>query len=230
MKKHILIIIFVFLLFTETTEAQKNHIEFNVSPYSLLDPTHPQFRVGSEICLFNFLLIGSDFGIGFTPNFKLVSFLTYKKLKKYNFYQIRPSIKFIVSSGKKYNFYFGFEYFYMQENDIILDDYFYPDFYNAITFSEADYFRQKEGLHFILGSKVFDKQKFRLDVYGGIGMARKYAYFSNPKNAIYSSFHHIVSYYGNIFYGYSEIPHITMNFKIYWQLDFNKRKKVKARK
>ncbi len=199
--------------------SQNYKLETTFSPISLMEPTHPNIRGGIEFYPLKNLNIGIDAGFGTTINYK-ISLLTSHNMKKYNYFQFRPNLKVILYSNSDMKFYLGIEYFYMQEQDILKNDYYniFGQEAGKISFSEANYFRNKEGLQLLLGIKVYGNKRFFMDMYAGGGIARKYAYFDNVKNPVYQvSYDYLFS--SGLFCGYSDIiPHLAVNFKIGWRL------------
>ena len=86
--------LFIFILISLNSNSQNLQFELTTSPLSLIDPTHPNLRIGTEFIVFEHFSFGADFGYGTNFNYKLSSLLYYgRNYSKYDFFQIRPEIK-----------------------------------------------------------------------------------------------------------------------------------------
>jgi Outer membrane protein beta-barrel domain len=213
MKK--ILYLFAFVFVSLNLNSQNFHFEFTTSPISLIDPTHPNIRVGGEFYIGKHFSVSADFGYGMTLNYKLMSlFYDSRDYTKYNFYQIRPEIKYLFLIDDNQHCYVGLEYFYLEENNIIKNDY-YDDFIGQLHFSKANYFRNKEGVHLKFGAKVSLDQNFIMDIYLGPGIIRKYAEFSNMEQQVYHPKEPNLYFYGNLFSGYLPLTiHLALGIKV----------------
>ncbi len=104
----------------------------------------------------------------------------------------------------------------MQENDIITNSAF---LYNMIfiRYSEAGYFRNREGVHLLAEIKAYSKENFFVDFYCGTGIYRKYGAYTSFINASFTN-DYMSDFYDDLYYGYLPLGlHLTANFKVGWR-------------
>lgn len=209
MKINKLYLVFVLSFFCAiNTNAQKlSRIELSVMPLSLLQTTQPHLRSGLKIFPLKKVAIACDFGYG-------KDFIYYLKdnVSNYSYYSFRPEIDYSILKTDEHNLYIGLEYFYYKKTNTSSNGYAVLSDYNLLRFSSADYSKQKEGIHIKTGLSVYTKSHFFIDIYGGIGIRRKFVEYSNITNGVVTEeYYHFLNFPEKI--GFVNGTNLTLGFK-----------------
>ncbi len=217
MKQLFAIVLLSFLL-TQNISSQeiteiKNHLNFNIMPLSMVDPT-PRFRFGVEYIPKN--RIGYSIEVGIGNNFLNKWRLNAPFGHDYSFFEIRPEIKYILKGSDYYYPYLATEFFYINMNDYLESGHYWNGNSNIeTTYDAAKFSKQKYGIHFIGGMNLSVWRRLNLDFYGGIGVAKRiitYTDVVNPVESPEQMFVEFPSYY--LVEGESVILHLTLGMKI----------------
>ncbi len=98
---------------------------------------------------------------------------------KYQLWEIRPEIYYVINPKKKTKKYFSAELFYINHKDTYTNG-----SYGAVYYDKADYRREKYGIHFKYGFIIFSKKRLGFNVYTGLGVRYRNNTFSNVINPV----------------------------------------------
>ncbi|MGO3181897.1 MAG: hypothetical protein ACTIJ9_03610 [Aequorivita sp.] len=119
----------------------------------------------------------SKLGIGFGYGNETISFLNTGN--KYSLWEIRPEFYYIINPNKKTIKYFSLEMFYINQKEEILNEPFYSDQNEYLTFDKADYQRQKLGILPKFGMFINLGNRIGLNFYTGVGLRYRINKYSN---------------------------------------------------
>lgn len=155
---------------------QKNYITLNV--LSPLNPLLPRYRVGYFQRISTKWAASLDVGYGD----KNISFKTDRQGTNYNLFEVRPELYFTYKDiGTSH--YISFEFFYVKTSDTFQDETYVPENSNReLKYEQADFDRNKIGFHIKSGHIFRLSEKFRLNLYYGIGIRKRDIQYSNVKN------------------------------------------------
>ncbi|MBN2261907.1 MAG: hypothetical protein JW735_03280 [Prolixibacteraceae bacterium] len=198
-------------------------LKIRLSPITMLDDT-PRLRAGFEYSNQSKWHYGLDVGIG-------NSVLNKTRLKDmkwgndYSFFEIRPEIKYVYRTSTSFLLYCSAELFYLQMTDHLLSGEFQKDKQRVfVTYDEADFKKQKTGMHLKTGADFNLFKRFYFDVYGGIGFANRTIAYANVVNPIENEGILFVEWgpKPHLFEGQDLILHFTAGFRISYLLWKNK--------
>ena len=216
-------VLLIILILPILLKAQKNNLEdymhpffeVNFAPLGLIDPSHPQFRLGAEYFILKHLSAELDLGYGFTAWYKLVGG---SQFTKYHYYQLRPNVRFYVHDNKHFKIYIAPEFFYMREKDVaenvtinVLQA--YAD-YGILTVDRCNYKRWKYGGNLNFGFKFYTNRALFFEIYGGGGVYKKYAEAYNIAKGSFYPFAKAYFQTADLNEGYNSFINITGGFKI----------------
>jgi len=197
-------------------------LKLRITPITLLDYT-PRLRVGIEYSNQTKWQYGLDFGIGNpTLNKWRLDGMVWEK--DYSFFEIRPEIKYVYRKSTCFLLYCSAELFYLQLTDHLLSANYQKDNRHFVIYDEADFKKQKTGIHLKTGADFNVFKRFYFDVYGGIGFANRTIAYANVVNPIENEGFLFVEWYPqpHLFEGQDLILHFTAGFRISYLLWKNK--------
>ncbi|HET8859672.1 hypothetical protein [Marivirga sp.] len=222
MKQSFLIIILA-LLFVHNSFSQErsnidNTLNFKVMPLSLL-AYNPRHRIGLEYISHNRLGYSVDFGMGNNSlNKRRLSGLKWEK--DYSYYEIRPEIKYLFIKSEEYFLYAALEFFHINVKDVLKSgEYQQEDPYVGISYESANFSKRKTGAHLKGGLNFIALKRLHLDLYGGIGLAKRTISYTDVVNPVEGS-EIFVEWIPqpDLYEGESIVTHLTLGFKIGYTL------------
>jgi len=181
-KKSSYLIFTLFILNTFQITAQtKTFLSYDKSiTFSLttpLDVHNPRWRIGYLQDLNERWKFSID--IGYTN--RKFSLGIHNDLigNKYQIWEIRPEIYYLMNPKKKTKKYFSAELFYINNKDTFSNGH-----YGAIKYDQVDYRREKYGLNIKYGFIIFSKKRLGFNTYAGLGVRYRNNTFSNVINPI----------------------------------------------
>jgi hypothetical protein len=156
---------------TKQAQKEKSYITFNL--FSPVDQIVPRWRIGYIKSINLKWKAGIELGYG---NKKL-AFADFdgENGDNYQLWEIRPELYYILDPLKKTQKYVSAELFYINHKDI---------YHSGGSYDQANYFRQKYGMHLKYGCFINTGRRFGLNIYTGLGFRiRNNNYFNilNPR-------------------------------------------------
>lgn len=162
------------------TLREKSYITFNL--LSPVDQLVPRWRMGYIKSINQKWKAGIEFGYG---NKKLAFAVIdddYNQVD-YQLWEIRPELYYILNPSKKTQTYISAEFFYINHKDIQYFGVYYPTDEIGIHYDQANYFRQKYGMHLKYGYFIPTGKRFGLNVFTGLGFRIRNNNYSNVINS-----------------------------------------------
>jgi len=166
-------------------DSTLNTIEINSMPLALVDWI-PRMRMGIEYWIDEHNALCFDFGFG---NYSLSRFSIQKLwTEDYHANEFRFEYKFYAKKHKTFyhpHSYYSVEIFYITMGNTFTGNHYYDKkggIRNVIVFDKAKYVRKKYGVHIKYGEKIFIYKKINVDLYCGIGLARRLRAYSELEN------------------------------------------------
>jgi hypothetical protein len=203
--------------YSQETEKVKTSISVHVMPLTLIDYT-PRIRVGVEMKHGNNISYSLDVGYGnYFLNKNRLIFDGMWWNEDYNFFEVRPELKYYFNDPEEnFNTYCALELFYLHMTDHMTNSYYHKDnTENIILFDQADFLKDKLGLHLKAGCNIIAFNRLGVDIYLGLGVAWRqiqYQNVSNPTHGVHGWYEWYRPVYK--FEGESIIFHTTMGCKI----------------
>ncbi|MCW5520495.1 hypothetical protein J1N09_11630 [Aureitalea sp. L0-47] len=186
--KNLLIISLFITAFVQTTIAQEiktdstatgseSYALFNLStPFDFISP---RLRVGYIWGMSEKWKVGLAAGYGFSGYSLFVS--SNNEGSDYQFWEIRPQLFLFTHPKKKSKPYVSAEFFYMDHNQTLDSDFYYPEESSefVVRYERIDYNRKKYGLNIKGGGMIPIFKDFGINIYGGIGFRVRDVSFSN---------------------------------------------------
>ncbi len=191
MKRLIIILLALFFIIQSSSAQEyqtevKNRLSFKVMPLSLLSQMH-RVRFGLEFISKGRFGYNLDAGFGNEATFILPS---YARLlddnrweKDYQFFEIRPEVKYLYINKKHLYLYSAIELFYMQMNTTMIEGKYKKkgvDF--AYSYDQANLHTKKYGFIYKMGLGIV-VASFSVEFYAGIGLANIEVKYSDVVNA-----------------------------------------------
>lgn len=183
-------VIYLLLLFwiisTQVSFTQETYdnssLAIKLMPFSILDKT-PRYRLGLEYISNHQLGYSLDFGYGNSP---LNGWRARNEWgDDFSVYEIRPELKYLIKNKKKYNLYLALELFYI---DLTVgsefSSYSPEDSFDRISYESATLNRTKFGFHLKGGANIITHYRFNIDLYYGLGFARRIVDYTDVVNPI----------------------------------------------
>lgn len=222
--KHIIIIIALQLIFTQLIFSQENdttpkNIAITFMPLSIIDYT-PRYRFGIDYNPNHKFSYSIDIGIGHSKiNDWRLNGLMYGN--DYLLYELRPEVKYFFRYDPDFRYYYAVEFFYINMRDVFEDSHYQKENSNVETwYDKARFKRQKYGYHLILGAHHSIFKQLYVDLYGGIGMAKRiirYTDIVNPRATEEPIFIEWMPQ-NELFEGESVTLHLALGFKFGFKL------------
>lgn len=215
--KSVLIVI-ILLLFQINIISQEEesvqYIDLHFNPLTLLDFT-PRIRLGLEYNNLSKLSYNIELGLGNN----LMNYLRNgnSNISDYKLLEIRPEIKYNFYKIDPTAFYTSLEFFYISASQTMENgSYSSQDFPGTIYFERANLFKSKYGSHLKIGLHSSSFDRINLDIYFGMGMARRIFNYSNIINPDYTDDNLFVEWVPQAyrFEGNTNLFHLTAGFKI----------------
>lgn len=169
---------FQFIFAQHKTENRSMAIK--IMPFSVLDNT-PRYRLGLDYISGKRLGYGLDIGYGNSPLNGWRGESNWGD--DFSVYEIRPELKYILKSDKRFNFYLALELFFINLDVNLKNKEYYPeDSSSLIGFERADLQRYKLGFHIKAGCNIITQKRFNIDLYYGLGFASRTVEYSNIEN------------------------------------------------
>lgn len=157
---------------------EKSYITFNL--LSPVDQFVPSWRIGYIKSINQKWKAGIEFGYG---NKKLAfADIDDDNEDDYQLWEIRPELYFILDPLKKTKKYVSVELFYINHKDILHYGVYQPKNANGVIYDQANYFRQKYGMHLKYGCFINTGKRFGLNVFTGLGFRIRNNNYSNVIN------------------------------------------------
>lgn len=216
----LLLTLFSLNLYSQYIKSYEAGMKIRISPITMLDYT-PRLRVGFEYVNKTKFQYGIDVGIG-------NSVLNKCRLNglgwgnDYSFFEIRPEVKYVYRTSNSFLLYCSSELFFLQ-----LTDHMFSGDYQirgnqavVVSYDEADFKKQKTGMHLKIGADFNVYKRFYFDVYCGIGFANRSIAYNNVINSIENEGLLFVEWFSqpHLFEGQENIIHITGGFRISYLL------------
>ena len=148
------------------------------SPLSLLDFHAPRLRFGYTQHIAGHWKIGIDLGFG-----SGTGLLSRRESEDDFLFEIRPEVHFILKPEARTIKYISAEFFYIGQSNTLLNNVYDLEEGLELEFDQADYERQKFGMHLKYGLFLNFGSHWGLNFYGGIGFRWTEITFSNVINA-----------------------------------------------
>lgn len=186
MKNHI-IVFTLFIVIISNGYGQKdvdsNQANTNsyltFSPLSTLDFHAPRMRFGYVPHLADHWKLGLDLGLG-----SGLGLLSNQRESKNDFlWEVRPELYFILKPEARVIKYLSAEFFYIGQSSTLLNDSYEREDGMNLQYDQADYERQKYGMHLKFGLFLNAGRHWGFNFYGGIGFRLKTTSFRNVINA-----------------------------------------------
>jgi len=216
----IFIILWTFIslhLYSQEAVESKKSIGFHFMPLTLIDYT-PRIRVGVEKRTNSNIGYCLELGYGnYWLNKNRLIFDGMIWNKDYRFFEVRPELKYYFDRHVTYyHCYTAVELFYTHMTDQMSNDYYHNDnTEKIILFDQADYSKDKLGLHIKGGFNIIVFNKLDFDFYVGLGIAWRKIHYQNvinPVNGVHGLYEWIVPFYK--FEGKTTMLHTTLGCKI----------------
>lgn len=219
MKKSI-IVLWICLLSIQGSLAQerlevKQRLMVKINPLPMIDH-NPRLRVGMEYISDKKLGYSIDFGMG-------NNFLNHWRLnglvwgQDYSFFEVRPEIKYLFKNTQKSYTYAALEFFFINMRDV-LESGSYQKANSRIetTFDRATFNKEKYGLHLKGDINYIVSNRLNIDLYGGIGFAKRDFSYTNVVNPVDRPTTIFVEWIPKdyLFAGESTFFHTTLGMKI----------------
>lgn len=149
------------------------------SPFSILDIHAPRLRTGYTQHLADHWKIGLDLGIGSGLGF----FSEHRESENNLLWEVRPEVYYILKPEAKTIKYLSAEFFYIQQTSTLLNNTYEREDGMNLQYDQADYERQKYGLHLKFGLFLNAGRHWGFNFYGGVGFRLKTTEFTNVLNA-----------------------------------------------
>ncbi len=156
----------------------KSYITFNL--LSPVDQFVPRWRIGYIKSINQKWKAGIEFGYGN----KILAFADIDDDNEddYQLWEIRPELYYMLNPLKKTQKYISAELFYIHHKDILHYGVYQPKDANGVIYDQANYFRQKYGMHLNYGYFIHTGKRFGLNVYSGMGFRIRNNNYSNVIN------------------------------------------------
>ena len=185
MKQLLVILILIFMLSNDVLSQQDrirlSSFKIKITPSTMIDKT-PRLRLGVELNTNRKFDYSIDIGIGNnTINNKRTEGGLWND--GYSFFEIRPEVKYVFNRREDYSFYCAAEYFFMNLNSRLHYGVYEKENSNVETFyDQADFYKQKQGVHLKIGTDLIFFKRFDIDIYAGIVMAKRKIDYTNVIN------------------------------------------------
>ncbi len=159
---------------------QENTNSFiTLSLWPIADPYAPRLRVGYTAHLKGHWKVGLDAGYGNGA----LSFMANEEFQnEYKLWEVRPEVHYILNPKSSTIKYLSAELFYIHQTNVFLNGDYTTDDGNDIAFDQADYQRQKYGMHFKFGLFLNIGKNLGFNFYGGVGFRIRDNQYSNTIN------------------------------------------------
>ncbi len=167
-------LLFIFNCFA--ANAQSSRFALHWAPMSVID-YNPRIRIGAEYRIHRNFSVTADMGFG--KNLGLI-----RESRDYKLIEIRPELKYYFTENVPVvDAYISVESFYIHLTESKRDGYFYADIPAYVTFyDEAKLTKYKYGFHLKTGLKFIIEKHFSIDLFAGIGKARRNIIYSDLVN------------------------------------------------
>lgn len=159
---------------------RENDSYFLMNLVTPLDPFNPRWRFGYLQNLNEDWKIGLNFGYG-SRGLSLYEFGNIRG-SHYQLIEIRPEIYWIINPQRKTKRYLSGELFYISHKDVFKNGHYFRIKGESISYEQVDFQRQKFGLNLKFGAIIYSKSRFRVNIYGGLGVRVRYNTFTNVIN------------------------------------------------
>lgn len=161
-----------------TSENKNSYLTANI--FGIVDPIAPRFRFGYIQHIAPHWKVGLDIGVGA----KEIAFASESSIgTNYFLWELRPELYFVFNPKARTIKYLSVELFYIEQKHVFVDDSFISEVRGDISYDQADFTRQKYGMHFKFGLFLNFGKHVGFDFYGGIGFRFIDNQYSNVINA-----------------------------------------------
>lgn len=179
-------LLFLIAFSTKAQNGQANNSEskssyVNVSVFSMADLYAPRLRFGYIQHLAPHWKAGLDFGYGT----KSLAFLTTDANvgTEYSLWEIRPELHYIFNPEAKTLKYVSVEAFYIDQDHVFVNNEYRSSNNEELRFAQADFTRQKYGMHFKFGLFLDIGKHLGFNFFGGLGFRIADKQYTNVINA-----------------------------------------------
>ena len=219
----LLFFISCFNLINAQSNIEENSNNKSYLTLNLLTETNalnPRWRVGYIRVLNAKWKIGLDAGFGN----RSVSFSDFGGAieKKYQLWEIRPELYYIINPKRETKKYFSLELFYINHKDVFSNGHYYPGNGELLSYDKADYHREKYGFNLKYGFIIYSRTRLGFNIYTGLGLRIRTNTFSNitnPASAYFGPEYGIIGIdnYKNVAGSFVGLNY-SFGFKLYYTL------------
>ncbi|MDB4292063.1 hypothetical protein N9954_01550 [Maribacter sp.] len=150
-----------------------------VNALSLGDPFAPRIRVGYLQHIKDRFKLGVDVGFGGNLNN-----FNQDAGESYQLWEIRPELYYILKPEARTIKYISAEFFYINQENVFINDDFQREDGVDIAFDSADYRRQKYGMHLKFGLFLDIGKHMGFNFFGGVGFRFRNNAYTNVINPV----------------------------------------------
>ena len=186
-----------------------------VSPLPILDFHAPRLRVGYLQHLAAHWKIGLDLGLGASTGL-----LSTRESEDDLLWEVRPEVYYVLQPEARTLKYLAAEFFYIGQFSTLLNNVYDREDGLELHYDQADFERQKYGMHLKFGLFLNTGRHWGFNVFGGIGFRWKTTSFTNVINARENTTRHRGHGYETIYDAERSdfVPNPTLGAKIYYRL------------
>lgn len=201
--------------FAQDNSDKKKNLTVKIMPLSMVDFT-PRLRLGLEFTSSSKLGYCIDLGIGnnFINHYRLSDT---KWGQNYRFYEIRPEVKYLFISRKRFYLYSAAELFFISMYDHLESDYYRTKHTSIqISFDKATFHKEKYGMHLKGGINLIAADRFNFDFYAGLGLAKRVISYTNVVNPVESTVSIFDEWWpeSNVYEGESTVLHLSLGVRM----------------
>ncbi len=192
MKQLIFTIILLFTFTLSQAQDKKNEHDYtgsvilNWAPLSAFD-NYSRFRLGAEIGVSQRISIGADVGFNLA-NYQRSAFYNDWNDRSYQFFEVRPEVKFFFNDKYRARLYNSVELYYIHLEENLKNDYYYKDRGEIrVDYDAATYTKFKFGAHYKFGVSLRMGSRMVFDPYVGIGIRLLEREYTDVEGAITDS-------------------------------------------
>ncbi|MFS4494218.1 hypothetical protein [Maribacter sp. 2308TA10-17] len=197
-----------------SSENKNSYFLFN--PPAFLDPYAPRWQAGYIQHINSHLKLGSYFGYGG----KNINFnFSEKQRTAYRLWEIRPEVFLILNPKVRTVKYLSIEFFYIDQFNTFSDEGYESSTGTDYTYAQADFNRQKYGLHLKYGLFLNTGKHFGLNFSGGFGFRVLNQEYNNIINQVRKE-RALFAGIGDPYYKevFDTRFHPALSFKLYYRL------------
>jgi len=163
---------------SESPENKNSYITLSLWP--IADPYAPRLRVGYTQHVAVHWKVGLDVGFGTEE----IAIAENNVGADYRLWEIRPEVHYVFNPKAKVLKYISAEIFYIDQTNVFMNGDYQSEEGIDFSFDQADFTRQKYGMHFKFGLFLNLGKRLGFNFYGGVGFRFRNNQYFNLVNTV----------------------------------------------